>query len=165
MNADESSGHSLHFPLFVRACVAKGDFKMIVLSVLQQRPMHGYEITRVIQEQSRGFYRPSAGSVYPALRALLIKGYVRVKDEDRRKVYQITSTGKKLLQAQHSQIESSMRAFRDSFGPERSLIMTEMQKTGKLIAMAAKDITPEQAEELSKIFQEAREKMLRVISK
>jgi len=165
MNAEESADHGLHFPLFVRACVAKGDFKMIVLSVLQKRPMHGYEVTRVIQEQSRGFYRPSAGSVYPALKALLNKGYVRVNDEERRKVYQITPAGKRFLQAQHSQIESCMRAFRDSFGPERALIMTEMQKTGKLIAMAAKDITPEQAEELSKVFQEAREKMLRIISK
>jgi DNA-binding PadR family transcriptional regulator len=165
MNAEEPIDHSLHFPLFVRACVAKGDFKMIVLSVLQQRPMHGYEVTRVIQEQSRGFYRPSAGSVYPALKALLNKGYVRVSDEDRRKVYQITSAGKKLLQTQHSQVESSMRAFRDSFGPERALVMAEMQKTGKLIAMTAKDITPEQAQELSKIFQEAREKIIRIISK
>jgi len=164
MNAEEPTDHDMHFPLLVKACVAKGNFKMIVLNVLQQRPMHGYEITRVIQEQSRGFYRPSAGSVYPALRTLLDKGYVRVNDENRRKVYQITSAGKKLLLAQRAQIESSMRAFRDSFGPERALIMTEMQKTGKLIAMAAKDITPEQAQELSKVLQEAREKMLRIIS-
>jgi DNA-binding PadR family transcriptional regulator len=52
------------FPMIMKALVGKGDFKILVLSVLEQRPMHGYEITKVIQEQSHGCYRPSAGSVY-----------------------------------------------------------------------------------------------------
>jgi len=165
MKEEPSPSLNLHFPLFVKACIAKGDFKMIVLNILQIRPMHGYEITQVIQEQSRGFYKPSSGAVYPALKALLRRGYVRVSEQERRRVYHITASGKKILQEQRAHIEESMRAFRDSFGPERSLLMTEMQKTGKLITMLSKEITPKQAEELCKIFADAREKMIHVVSK
>lgn len=153
-----------HFPIIAKAFVARGDFKMIVLAVLQERPMHGYEISTFIEEQSRGFYRPSPGAIYPALRALLNKGYIRIKSEERRKIYQITPAGRRMLQQKHAQIEKSIRAFRDAIGPERAMLMGEMHKTGKLLAMAGKDITPTQAKKLSRIMNEAREKMLRIIS-
>lgn len=152
------------FPMFMKALVGKGDFKILVLSVIERRPMHGYEITRVIQEHSHGLYRPSAGSVYPALQTLLRKGMVKVSSEDRRKVYQITPAGKRLLQDKHAEINSFIESFKKSMGPERAALMDEMAKTGKLLAVAGKNITPEQAKELTKVMSDARERILRILS-
>jgi len=160
MTADEIP----QFPIFMKALVGKGDFKILVLSVLEQRPMHGYEITKVIQEQSNGFYRPSAGSVYPALQTLLRKGMVKVSSEERRKVYQITPAGKRSLQDKHAEIHSFIESFKKSMGPERAALMDEMAKTGKLLAVAGKNITPEQAKELAKVMSDARERILRILS-
>lgn len=152
------------FPMLMKALVGRGDFKILVLSVLEQRPMHGYEISKVIQEHSHGLYRPSAGSIYPTLQTLLRKGMVKVSSEERRKVYQITPAGKRLIQDKHAEINSFIESFKKSMGPERAALMDEMAKTGKLLAVASKNITPDQAKELIKVMSDARERILRILS-
>src|SRR5439155_18529729 len=62
MSAPEKFGGFFHF-------FGKGDFKGLVLHLLEERPMHGYEIIKAIEERYHGFYKPSAGAIYPALRA------------------------------------------------------------------------------------------------
>jgi DNA-binding PadR family transcriptional regulator len=151
-------------PMIMKTLICKGDFKVIVLSVLQDRPMHGYEITRVIQEESHGMYRPSAGAVYPALKILLKKGMVKVTSSERRKVYRITPAGKKLLRERHAELHSYMEAFKKSLGPEKAAMMEEMAKTGKLIAATGRTITPAQAKKVAKIVAETRERILRILS-
>ena len=74
----ERFGGSIHF-------LARGDFTGLVLSVLQEKPMHGYEIMKALEVRTHGFYKPSAGSVYPAVKSLLGKGYVTVSGGERRK--------------------------------------------------------------------------------
>jgi len=71
MSGPEKFGGFFHF-------FGKGDFKGLVLHLLEERPMHGYEIIKAIEERYHGFYKPSAGAIYPALRALLRKGYLSV---------------------------------------------------------------------------------------
>lgn len=151
-------------PMIMKTLICKGDFKVIVLSVLQDRPMHGYEITRVIQEESHGMYRPSAGAVYPALKTLLKKGMVKVSSRERRKIYRITPAGKKLLQERHAELHGYIEAFKKSLGPERAAMMEEIAKTGKLIAIAGKTISPSQAKKVTKVFAESRERILRILS-
>jgi len=150
--------------MIAKALVARGDFKMIVLAILQERPMHGYEISTFIEQQAQGCYRPSPGAVYPALRALLNKGYIRIKSEERRKIYQITPAGRSLLKEKHAQIDKCIREFREAIGPERAKLMGEMHKTAKLMVIAGRDLTPAQAKKIGQIIIEAREKMLKVIS-
>lgn len=151
-------------PMIMKTLICKGDFKVIVLSVLQDRPMHGYEITRVIQEESHGMYRPSAGAVYPALKTLLKKGMVKVSSRERRKIYQITPAGKKLLQERHAELHNYMENFKKSLGPEKAAMMDEIGKTGKLLAITGRTITPSQAKKVAKIFAESRERILRILS-
>jgi len=151
-------------PMFGKGAILRGELKMVILTILQDRPMHGYEISRIIAEKSHGFYKPSAGSIYPALRSLLETGCIKSRSEGRRKMYQITSKGRRLIVGRKEEIERCMRAFRESLGPDRSLLMEELAKTGKLIALASRSITPEQARALAKVVEEAREKMLRIIS-
>jgi DNA-binding PadR family transcriptional regulator len=154
--------HPMQF--LAKAFLAKGDFKILVLSVLQNRPMHGYEITKVIEEQSHGIYRPGPGAVYPALQALLRRGMVKVNERERRKVYQITPAGKRLLNERYAEVHRHIEAFKKSMGPERASLMDEMAKTGKLLAIASKTMTPEQSKKIKKIISEAREKILRTLA-
>ena len=153
-----------HFPIFVKACIAKGGFKILVLSILQSKPMHGYEISSTIQERSHGFYRPSPGSIYPTLRSLLETGNVSVIKKGEKKIYKITPSGRRFLKKRKDQIVNCMQAFEKSFGPERQKLMREMKKTGRLLAAAGKNITPDQAAELSELFKQMREKMLQIIA-
>ena len=47
--------------------LASGDLQLIVLALLQEKPRHGYEIIKALEEHSSGLYTPSPGVVYPAL--------------------------------------------------------------------------------------------------
>ena len=152
------------FPPLMRGVVSKGDLKMVILTILQDGPMHGYEISKVIAKKSHGFYKPSAGSIYPALRSLLEDGCIRVEIEGRRKRYRIAPKGRRLVEGRRAEIERCMKAFKESLGPDRAMLFEEFGKTGRLITLVAKEVTPEQARELAKVVADAREKMLRIIS-
>ncbi len=75
----------------------RGDMKFVVLELLQERPMHGYEMMKALEEKSGGFYTPSPGSIYPTLQMLEEGGYVTSKEIDGKKVYTITESGRALL--------------------------------------------------------------------
>src|SRR5262245_1912732 len=65
----------------------KGEFKYLILDLLQQQPAHGYELIRRLEERSGGHYAPSPGLVYPTLQMLEDMGCVAVTQESGRKVY------------------------------------------------------------------------------
>ena len=75
----------------------KGDLKYVVLDLLKDKPSHGYEIIRAMEERFMGFYTPSAGSIYPTLQLLEDMGYVKALEQDGKKVYSITEEGKSFL--------------------------------------------------------------------
>lgn len=75
----------------------RGDLKFVILRLLRDKPMHGYEVMRSLEEDSGGWYRASAGSVYPTLQMLEDQGYVRGEERDGKKVYSITDAGREYL--------------------------------------------------------------------
>lgn len=75
----------------------RGDLKYVLLELLQQRPMHGYEMIKALEEKAGGFYTPSAGAVYPTLQLLEDRGWVRSQTTDDKKVYTLTDEGRKAL--------------------------------------------------------------------
>jgi DNA-binding PadR family transcriptional regulator len=79
----------------------KGDMKYVILDLLKEKPQYGYEIIRALEEQSHGFYRPSAGAVYPTLQMLEEMGHASSTDRDGKKVYAITNEGRRFLE-EHS---------------------------------------------------------------
>lgn len=75
----------------------RGDLKYVILRLLRNKPMHGYEVMRALEEESGGWYRASPGSVYPTLQMLEDQGYVVAKEQDGKKVYTITDAGREYL--------------------------------------------------------------------
>jgi DNA-binding PadR family transcriptional regulator len=93
----------------------KGYIRIAVLILLSKKPYHGYEIMREIKERTMGFWRPTAGGIYPILRNLEDSGYIEGKwdlqKKRKRKIYRITQAGKQVLErslAKESQIANSM---------------------------------------------------------
>ena len=142
----------------------KGDFKVLVLRALGERPMHGYEIIKVMEERGHGFYKPSAGTIYPALRALLREDLVTVSGGPRRKTYKITAKGKASLQKRGAMMEKWWRQFESNVGPERAALFKELRTTGRLLAANMRSVTSRQARELRKLVVKMRTEMMRVIS-
>ncbi len=150
--------------LLAKALVGRGDFKVLVLRILRERPMHGYEITQTLGERSHGFYRPNPGAVYPALRALLQKGYVTKAGGERRKTYRITPAGRRFLRGREAEVRRYFQRFEESMGPERAAMMREMRATGRLLGSNLRNVTPTQAKELGRLFVETRERIIRILA-
>jgi DNA-binding PadR family transcriptional regulator len=80
----------------------QGDLKYVVLRLLEEKPRHGYDIIKELEQRFGGSYAPSPGTVYPTLTMLEDLGYARVVPEDGgKKIYEITDEGRKHL-AEHS---------------------------------------------------------------
>jgi DNA-binding PadR family transcriptional regulator len=67
--------------------------KFIVLKIIKEKPIHGYEIIRTVEQRSNGRWTPSAGSIYPILEGLEKNGIIRSEEIERKKVYAITPKG------------------------------------------------------------------------
>src|ERR1700751_2006666 len=73
----------------------RGDVRAAVLAVLADRPMHGYEMIKEIEERSEGAWTPSAGSIYPMLQLLEDEGLIRGEDTDGKRLFPLTDEGRK----------------------------------------------------------------------
>jgi len=69
-----------------------GDMKYVILELVKDKPRHGYEIMKELEERMHGCYSPSPGTVYPTLQLLEDEGLVKAKEVDGKKVYEITPT-------------------------------------------------------------------------
>jgi DNA-binding PadR family transcriptional regulator len=84
----------------------QGDLKYVILQLLDEKPRHGYEIIKALEERFGGMYSPSAGTVYPTLTLLEDLGYARVNVEDGgKKVYAITDEGRAYLAQNKSAVD------------------------------------------------------------
>ena len=81
------------------AAVRRGEIRPLILAVLLEKPMHGYEVIQELEAQSDGRWRPSAGSVYPTLQQLADEGLVTGADVDGRRTYTLTEAGRTAAQA------------------------------------------------------------------
>jgi DNA-binding PadR family transcriptional regulator len=91
--------------------LASADLQLLVLALLAEKPRHGYEIIKELEERSKGFYSPSPGMVYPALTYLEEIGYATVEAEGARKLYRITESGRARLDENRSVVESMLAQF------------------------------------------------------
>jgi PadR family transcriptional regulator PadR len=83
----------------------RGSAELLILALLEQRPRHGYEISRLIDERSDGAITFHVTSLYPTLYRLedrgLIEGrWVEKAGQRRRRCYRLTPAGRKVLTSQ-----------------------------------------------------------------
>ncbi len=73
--------------------IKRSFLRYIVLKIIKDKPIHGYDIIKTVELLSKGHWTPSAGSIYPILESLESKGFIQSEEIDRRKVYSITPEG------------------------------------------------------------------------
>lgn len=106
--------------------LAAGDLQLVLMALLAERPSHGYELIKALDERSGGFYSPSPGMVYPALTYLEEVGHASVSVEGNKKCYALTDEGSAHLErnraaadamlAQLQRIGERMSRVRSAFG-------------------------------------------------
>jgi DNA-binding PadR family transcriptional regulator len=113
----------------------------VILGIVHEHPRHGYDIIREMEEKFHGFYVPSAGSVYPILQLLEDQGLVTSNQENGRKVYVITTEGKKELEENSENISHIEGRMHHRFGGEHGErlhgLLNEAQQTMHFILSKA----------------------------
>lgn len=115
----------------------QGDLKYVILQLLSEKPRHGYEVIKALEERLGGAYSPSPGAVYPTLTMLEDMGYARATTEEGgKKVYEITPDGRAYLEQNKGAVDEifdRIAGFATSFfGPQ----MVEIHQAFKNVARA-----------------------------
>jgi DNA-binding PadR family transcriptional regulator len=136
--------------------VRRGDVRSAILALLDDRPMHGYEMIQELEERTGGRWTPSAGSIYPTLQLLEDEGLVTPEEVEGRKVYSLTDAGK---EAAPERTEGGMpweQGDEDSprFQARRELF--QLMGAAKQLGRAADD---EQLSKATEILKDARRKL------
>jgi DNA-binding PadR family transcriptional regulator len=85
----------------------QGDLRYVMLQLIAEKPSHGYELIKEIEDRLGGAYSPSPGTIYPTLTLLDELGYVTVAAGDgTKKAYTITDAGRETLEKNRATVEA-----------------------------------------------------------
>jgi DNA-binding PadR family transcriptional regulator len=132
--------------------LGSADLQLVLLALLAERPAHGYELIRLLEERSAGFYAPSPGMIYPALTYLDEIGHASVTPEGHRKLYTLTDAGR-------AELESS-RARADAMLDMLSRIGSRMENVREAYA-GLSDLDPQAADTLHRARHALKSALLR----
>ena len=142
--------------------MGRGDVRAAVLALLAEKPMHGYQIIREIEERSGGSWKPSAGSVYPTLQLLTDEGLITVEESNGRKTYALTEAGREEAAG------AGDSAPWETTGPSRPSGFSLLSKAGMDLAQAAAQVgrtgSPEQIKQAAAALDEARRKLYAILA-
>lgn len=148
-----------------RSRAGKGDVRTAILALLTEGPRHGYQLMQDIAERSHGAWRPSPGSVYPALSALQDEGLVDDEKVEGRRVFTLTESG----QAHVRERADELAAVFDGYEPgedDEELADVRVLIAG-VAAAAVQSLTtgsPAQAERARKILAQTRRELYAVLA-
>ena len=131
-----------------------GELRLLLLKLIADKPRHGYDLIRAIEERTGGAYAPSPGIVYPTLTMLEEEGFATSTVENNKKVYSVTSEGRQFLEenkrrieALFERLEEAGQGFKRGRSPE---IMKAFQTLrGAVIARVSRESVSE--EQIAKI--------------
>ena len=143
----------------------RGDVRAAALALLAEQPMNGYQIIQEIGERSGGVWRPSPGSIYPALQQLEDEGLIRAEaGEGGRRAYQLTDEGRTYAAAHTAELTAPWDVVAGSAGGAA----IEMRRLIGQVAMAAFQVisagTDAQAGQARQVLTDARKSLYRILA-
>jgi len=151
------------------------DLQLLLVALLVDEPRHGYELIRLLETRSNGFYTPSPGMVYPSLTYLEEIGHTTVSAEGNRKRYALTAAGRAYFEANRERIDfiwAKLTLFAQKMGLVRRALAGEQADEGgggphpqrallearhklKQVLMARSHATPEEQLRIAEVLERA----------
>lgn len=136
----------------------RGDVRLAVLALLNERPMHGYEMMQELVERSQGLWRPSPGSLYPALQLLEDQGLVLSDSANGRRQYTLTDQGHAELAARPTGVAPWEAMVRQADQGDVAL-NAALRHVGVAVNQVAEAGTAEQKAKAEELLKELRRQM------
>jgi DNA-binding PadR family transcriptional regulator len=150
--------------------VRRGDVRAAILDLLSEggeeaRSWNGYQIIQEIGERTQGVWRPSAGSVYPALQQLEDEGLITAEaGEDRRRNYTLTDEGRTYVQAHADELRASWDAVTGSVDNAVFQIHNLARQVMMATVQVAQAGTSAQVQQAGKILADTRKALYRILA-
>ena len=142
----------------------RGDIRTAALLLLAEEPRNGYAIMREIEERSNGVWRPSPGSVYPALAQLEDEGLIRSEDSDGRKRFAITDAGREQIANRPEGAPAPWDTLADGVSREVQELFGLMRQVGMAGLQLVQTATEKQLAEAKQVLTETRRAIYRILA-
>src|SRR5687767_2769554 len=140
----------------------RGDVRAALLVLLAEEPRNGYGLMQEIEARSNGAWRPSPGSVYPALSQLEDEGLVRAEEAGGRKLFDLTAEGRTYVSEHADELGTPWEEVGggEAVGELRTLVFS----VGAAVMQVVQAGTEKQAAEAAKVLEETRRSLYRILA-
>jgi DNA-binding PadR family transcriptional regulator len=154
--------HGMGMPRGPRA--RRGDVRTAILVLLAEEPRNGYQLMQEIEQRSEGAWRPSPGSVYPALQQLEDEGLVTAVEEEGRKAFALSDAGREAVAARGEDATAPWEAAREDLGEPRLELRGQMRQIGMALFQISQAGSAEQVAEARTVLADARRALYRILA-
>jgi DNA-binding PadR family transcriptional regulator len=152
-------------PPFMRGPKARrGDIRNAALLLLAEEPRNGYQIMQDVEQRSGGMWRPSPGSVYPALQQLEDEGLVQVTEADGRKLYEITDAGRAAIKDRGEGAPAPWEEMTEGMSSEAMEAGALIRDVHMAFVQVLRAGDQAQLEQASKVMAETRRALYRILA-
>jgi DNA-binding PadR family transcriptional regulator len=147
--------------------VRRGDVRAAILDLLAEgQPWNGYQIIQEIGARTEGVWRPSAGSVYPALQQLEDEALIRAEaaGEDRRRMYTLTEEGRAYVEAHADELRASWDAVTGSVDDAEVQLRNTIRQVIVAVTQVAQAGSAAQVAQAGKILADTRRALYRILA-
>jgi DNA-binding PadR family transcriptional regulator len=144
--------------------VGRGDVRAAVLVLLSEKPLNGYQVMQELAERSRGLWRPSPGSVYPALQQLEDEGLVRAEESEGRRTFRLTDEGRTYVEAHRDEYSAPWEAVSDSVDEGLIELRDLIFQIGGAVMQVAHAGTDAQVARARQVLTETRRTLYRILA-
>jgi DNA-binding PadR family transcriptional regulator len=142
----------------------RGDIRTAALLLLNEEPRNGYQIMQEVEERSDGVWRPSPGSVYPALQQLEDEGLIRADELEGRKLFKLTDEGRVYVNERGEDKPAPWEQMSGDVSDQMRELGKLMREVGFAFAQVMKTGSEAQIGEARKVLSTARKDLYRILA-
>jgi DNA-binding PadR family transcriptional regulator len=142
----------------------RGDVRAAILALLDERPMHGYEMIQELEERSDGMWRPSAGSIYPTLQLLEDEGLIAGEEHEGKRRFTLTDAGREAAAKRSADRPPPWEQAAEGADDERQELFASIKQFAPAVIQIAQVGTPDQAQRAKAILDDARKKLYAILA-
>ena len=142
----------------------RGDVRAAALVLLEEEPRNGYQLMQEIEQRSEGAWRPSPGSVYPALQQLEDEGLVRTRESEGRRLYELTDAGRAHVEEHRAELGTPWEAFTRDVGDETRELAALIRDVAFAAAEVLRAGDPGQHDRARKILADAKRSLYLILA-
>ena len=144
--------------------VRRGDVRAAALVLLAEQPRNGYQIIQEIAERSDGYWKPSSGSVYPALQQLEDEGLVAVDAQEGRRTFRLTEAGRAYVEEHKAELGAPWEAMKADVDDSSVELHTLLGQVAMAVVQVYQAASPAQLQQARQVLIDTRRSMYQILA-